>query len=156
LKSLRWPSIAATWTLDRAGEQIRRGAFTDTISQWRLSRKAVPVHYDHEGGDPAYVIGTIDPMKMRETSEGLLVEEQLDLEHSAVAREAWRAMRSGAISLSFGFLTLKSHNEDTIRVLDQLDLYEISLTPSPMNPATRVLSMKSTRLEPRRIATFGC
>ena len=53
-------------------------------------------------------------------------------------------MRTGSIGLSFGFLVTKSHNEGDVRMLDEIDLYEISLTPSPMNADTRVLSMKST------------
>jgi HK97 family phage prohead protease len=146
-------AIAATWDLDRVGERISQGAFALTIQNWRTIGRPVPCHWDHKGGDPQFVIGTIDPMTMRETPEGLLVEGRLDLDHSAVAREAWRAMRSGSIALSFGFLTLKSHTEGNVKVLDQLDLYEISLTPSPANAATRVLSMKGRPIT--RIASFA-
>jgi uncharacterized protein len=148
----QFEAIAATWTLDRSGDQIRRGAFQKTITAWRLADKLVPLRWDHQG-EPQYVIGRVDVM--RETSDGLLVEGQLDLEQSEVAREAWRAMRTGTIGLSFGFLVTKSHNERDVRVLDEIDLFEISLTPSPVSADTRVLSMKSTgRREPLRIASF--
>jgi len=33
--------------------------------------------------------------------------------------------------------------DDDVRVLDRIDLYEVSLTPWPMNPDTEVLSRKS-------------
>jgi HK97 family phage prohead protease len=66
-----------------------------------------------------------------------------------------RALPEGAIGLSFGYLVTKSHPEGDVRVLDEVDLFEVSLTPSPMNADTRVLSMKSMgRREPRRIASF--
>jgi hypothetical protein len=72
---------------------------------------------------------------------------------SAIAREAWRAMRKRVVALSFGYLVVNSHKEGNVRVLDELDLYEISLTPTPANPATRVLSMKGGFW---RIARFEC
>jgi HK97 family phage prohead protease len=134
-------AIAACWTEDRQRERIAPGAFGKTIASWRVSRKRLPVHWNHEASADA-IIGSIDPATMRETGDGLLVQGKLDLEDSSVAREAWRSMRSGAIGLSFGFLTTKAHSEGEVRVLDEIDLFEISLTPSPVNRDTRILSMK--------------
>ena len=145
-------ALVAAWTVDRGGDRIQPGAFAGSIASWRAAAKPVPLHWDHKS-DPQFVIGRIDDM--RETAEGLWVKGQLDLQGSEVAREAWRAMRSGAIGASFGYLTKKSHHEGDVHVLDELDLFEVSLTPAPMNSDTRVLSMKSTpRREPSRIASF--
>jgi HK97 family phage prohead protease len=139
--------------VDRGQERISRGAFAGTIARWRLANRPVPLHWDHKA-EPQFVVGRIE--EMRETTEGLWVSGRLDLEESAVAREAWRAMKGGTVGLSFGYLVTKSHDEADVRVLDEVDLFEVSLTPSPMNADTRVLSMKSARLEPRRIASFEC
>lgn len=43
--------------------------------------------------------------------------------------------------LSFGFLTVDSHDDDGVRVLDEVDLFEITLTPSPANADTRITEM---------------
>jgi hypothetical protein len=49
------------------------------------------------------------------------VKGRLDLEDSAIAREAWRAMKGGVIGCSFGYLVTKSHSEGGVRVLDEVD-----------------------------------
>jgi phage head maturation protease len=81
---------------------------------------------------------------MVETDRGLVVEGQLDLEGSARARKAWRAMKTGSIGLSFGYLTQKHRKAaDGANELLAIDLFEISLTPGPSNPSTAILTMKS-------------
>jgi Escherichia/Staphylococcus phage prohead protease len=136
-------AIAATYQTDREGERILPGAFASTIANWQASGKRLPLHWNH-GSAAADVIGYVDPASMRETDEGLLVRGQLDLEDSAVAREAWRSMKNDAIGLSFGYLvTAERTAGDGTRELVALDLFEISLTPSPVNAETRIVSMKS-------------
>jgi uncharacterized protein len=148
----QFSAIAASWSQDREGDVITRGAFAQTISMWRLSEKQIPLHWNHSGS-PEDIIGTVDPSTLKETDEGLLVEGQLHLEESERAREIWRSVKSGAISLSFGYLVKSEHTrDDGIRELTQLDLYEISLTPAPANSDTRVLSTKSVK--PIKIARF--
>jgi HK97 family phage prohead protease len=136
-------AIAATYTVDRQREQIVRGAFEKTIARWQGSGKMIPLHYDHEG-DAASIIGVVDPRSMFETEQGLVVEGQLDLENSEIAREAWRSMKAGAMSLSFGFLATRSRKRsDGVRELSEIDVFEISIVPHPANFDTRVLSLKS-------------
>jgi phage head maturation protease len=75
-----------------------------------------------------------------------LVKGKLDLQHSEVAREAWRSMKNEAVALSFGYMTVNSRKRGDTTELIELDLYEISITPTPANPHTRILEMKSTVL----------
>jgi len=101
------------------------------------------LHWNHDGA-AASVIGWIDPATMRETSEGLRVSGKLDIDTSETAREAWRSMKNNAMSLSFGYLTVKHRKRsDGINELHELDLFEISIVPAPANPDTRILEMKS-------------
>jgi Caudovirus prohead serine protease len=82
----------------------------------------------------------------REHSPGpfLYVKGQLDLRDSEVAREAWRSMKNNAVSLSFGFMTLKERDrEDGVTELLELDLFEVSVVPHPANADTRFLDLKS-------------
>lgn len=100
------------------------------------------MHWNHEGA-AASIIGAIDPHAMRETEHGLQVSGTLDLDGSDTAREAWRAMKLNAMSLSFGFLATKSRKRsDGVQVLEEIDLFEISM-PAPANRDTRVISMKA-------------
>ncbi len=138
-------AIAAAYSVDRANERIVPGAFAATIASWQSSGKQIPLHWDHSG-NPADIIGTVDPQTMRETADGLEVKGQLDLKDSEVAREAWRLMRNNAASLSFGYLvTDEAEAEDGVLELKAIDLFEITITPAPANADTRVLSMKSVK-----------
>jgi HK97 family phage prohead protease len=136
-------ALAATWSVDRQGDEIKRGAFGATIKRWRESGKRLPVHWDHSG-EATNVIGSIDPASMRETKDGLLVKGRLDLEGSETAKAAWRAMREGSMSLSFGYLTTNEHKgADGVNVLTGIDLFEVSIVPAPANDQTRILAMKN-------------
>jgi Escherichia/Staphylococcus phage prohead protease len=137
-------AIAAAYTQDRQNDRIVPGAFEKTVARWRASGKRVPLHWNH-GAKAEDVIGTVDPRSMREMREGLYVRGKLDLDDSAVAREAWRSMKANAISVSFGYTAPGSRKRrDGIRELTEIDLFEVSLTPQPANPDTRILEMKST------------
>jgi uncharacterized protein len=135
-------ALAAAYPVDRQGERIAKGAFQTSISRCEDSNKNIPVHWQHSASAED-IIGYVDPATMRETDEGLVVRGQLDLEDSEVARQAWRSMKNNSIGLSFGFLTVDSHDDDGVRVLDEVDLFEITLTPSPANADTRITEMKS-------------
>ena len=134
---------AATYDVDRVQDRIRFGAFANTIARWQQSGKRVPLHWDHRG-EASNVIGSVDPATIQEKAGlGLYVEGKLDLDHSQVVREAWRSMRDDRVSLSFGYLTVNSHQREKFTDLLELDLFEISIVPSPANPHTRILELKS-------------
>lgn len=136
-------ALAATYAVDRVGDRIVKGAFEGTIAAWQESQKQVPVHWDHEGSASS-VIGSVDPMSMQETEDGLYVEGKLDLEESETAREAWRSMKDNRVSLSFGYMTTRERKaKDGINELLEIDLFEVSIVPAPANPDTRLLSLKS-------------
>jgi hypothetical protein len=59
---------------------------------------------------------------------------------------------NNAVSLSFGYVALKTRKRGGINDLLQLDLFEVSIVPHPANPDTRVLSMKAALAE-RRVPT---
>jgi len=137
-------AIAAAYTVDRVKDQIVYGAFQDTIAAWKASGKQIPLHWNHMG-DASNIIGSINPQTMTEQKDvGLYVEGKLDLEDSATAKEAWRSMKAGRMSLSFGYVVTKARmRKDDVQELEALDLFEISIVPNPANADTRVLSLKS-------------
>jgi HK97 family phage prohead protease len=142
-------AFAATYDVDREKDRIRFGAFENTIARWQASGRRIPVHWAHRG-EAKNVIGSIDPATMREVAGlGLYVEGKLDLDESKVAREAWRSMKDNRVGLSFGYMTVKSRRRDEFNDLLELDLYEISIAPGPINPQTRILEMKSAAVAER-------
>jgi hypothetical protein len=80
---------------------------------------------------------------MRETDAGLRVAGELDITNSETAREAWRAMKTGSMSLSFGYVTTKSRKRGDVNELLELDLFEISIVAHPANADTRIIEMKN-------------
>jgi len=135
--------LVSTYDRDRGGDVIEPGAFAETIAKWQRSKKKIPLHFDHKG-EPESIIGAADPHSMRETDQGLIVEAKLDLEESEKAREVWRLVRSGVVACSFGYLAEASREQsDGTRLLTKIDLFEVTLTPSPMNPETRVIDYKA-------------
>jgi HK97 family phage prohead protease len=125
------------------------GAFAKTIEAWRASGKRIPLHWNHSGRAED-IIGSVDPASMRGIPEGLYVRGKLELDTSAVAREAWRSMKANALSLSFGYAAPGTRKrKDGMRELTEIDLFEISVVPSPANPDTRFIELKSDA-PPRR------
>jgi HK97 family phage prohead protease len=95
----------------------------------------------HRGRDDSLVD---DPGSMIETDRGLVVEGQLDLDNSDRARQAWRAMKTGSMGLSFGYVVQQKRTAaGGVTELVAIDLFEISIVPAPANADTRVLSMES-------------
>ena len=135
-------AIAAAYSVDRVGDRIVPGAFSKSIERWQASGKQVPLHWNHQG-EPEDIIGAIDPATMEETELGLKVAGKVDLDGSEKGREAWRAMKTGSMSLSFGYMVVAEKQADDANELHELDLFEISVVPGPANADTRFLSLKS-------------
>ena len=128
---------------DRERDTVERGAFSETIRRWRQSKKMMPLAIDHSTA-PEDVVGVIDPQQMEETALGLVVGGQVDLE-SPRGRDAWRAIKSGAFGFSIGFLIQdsRSRGKGKGRILTAVDLFEVSLTATPVVFESRVLTTKA-------------
>jgi hypothetical protein len=52
--------LAAVYTVDRDGDQIRPGVFEKTVARWQASGKRQPLHWNHQG-EAENVIGCVNP-----------------------------------------------------------------------------------------------
>jgi hypothetical protein len=86
---------------------------------------------------------------MVEDSRGLMVSGKLDLDHGPSVA-VWKAMKSGRITaFSFAFAVLEEHRRgDKVNVLTELDVLDVTITPSPANRNARLVSVKA---QPRSI-----
>jgi uncharacterized protein len=138
---------------DRQGDVIHRGAFTASLARWRASGQRIPVVWSHQTGDPSMVIGSADPVKSHETSEGLLLVGKLNVFDSPTAAHVRDLLKDGSIGgWSFGFKIVCSRPRRGGLDLLELDLGEAGPTVFPANPATRTVSVKNQepdRREPR-------
>jgi phage head maturation protease len=95
--------------------------------------------------DPREPIGKWSIMEERE--EGLWVEGKLTLGVSR-AREVYELMRDGAVTgLSIGYRTRKYDldGENDIRILKDVELFEVSAVSGPANEEARIARVKSAK-----------
>lgn len=117
--SVRFAGYAAVFdAVDRGGDVVRRGAFAGA--------RRVPLLWQHQGAP----VGEIEAIG--EDGRGLRVIGRVE------APELAKRLRRGAVTgLSFGY-RVKQAGRGTPREITALDLIEVSLVASPMQPLARV------------------
>lgn len=119
---------------DQGGDVVATGAYGASLDALRKAGRRVKMLWQH---DPAEVIGVWD--EIREDARGLYVKGRL-LPEVARAREAAALIAAGAIDgLSIGYRTVRATKDDRgRRLLNEVELWEVSLVTFPMLPDARV------------------
>lgn len=127
--------MASTYgNTDRMGDIVMPGAFTATLTKGGDRR---PLLWSHKTDEP---IGTV---MLTDTSAGLRADGTLDLDVQA-GRDALSRLRKGIVQgLSIGFRTLRDRVENGARLLEEIELFEVSLVTIPANESARVMAVKS-------------
>ena len=117
--SVRFAGYASVFDrVDRGGDVVRKGAFGRP--------GAVPLLWQHQGAP----VGAIE--RIEEDSRGLRVVGRVDAPGLA------EAVAAGAVTgLSFGY-RVREAGGGAEREIRRLDLMEVSLVASPMQPLARV------------------
>ena len=119
---------------DQGGDVVETGAYAASLKTLASKGGRVKMLWQH---DPAQPIGVWD--EVREDTRGLFVKGRI-LNSVARGREAIALIEAGAIDgLSIGYRTVKaSKNTKGQRLLQELELWEVSLVTFPMLPGARV------------------
>jgi HK97 family phage prohead protease len=130
--------VSVFGNVDRGGDRVIEGAFTRTLKE----RGLPPIYYSHEWASGP-IGATIDAT---ETKAGLDIEGDLYYEDDPFVKRIYRAMKDRVLNeFSFAYDVLKSavvtEDDEDIRELHDLDLFEVGPTLVGMNPATRPLSI---------------
>lgn len=155
---------ASTWDIDQGWDQIKKGAFKRTISNWKSAKRQVPM-IDGHGSDPWSgprmddIVGGFD--LIGEDEVGLRVKG-MPLVDDPRGDRAYRLVKAGLLwQMSIGYNALdysfKEHPDvegAKIRVLEQIKLLEISLVFQPMNPNATIDSVKSLLADDARLEAF--
>lgn len=90
--------------------------------------------------DPRLVLGV--PKRLKEDSKGLF--GRLKISQTQLGADTRQLLLDGALdSFSIGYRAIKWEMEaEDIRILKEIELYEISLVPVPMNPEALVTGVK--------------
>lgn len=132
--------------VDRGGDKILPGAFTETLAEWKAGGRLPTMLYQHGqmGGGPVMPVGVYTAME--EDSQGLRVSGKL-FDHT-LGRDLYVALKGGAIGgLSIGYrakeLGRPPMGAAERRQIKAASLVEVSLVNDPMNQAARFTSVKS-------------
>jgi HK97 family phage prohead protease len=140
--------LAAIWDLDLGDDIIHRGAFKDTLTDWRKSPTAMPLLNSHNHFDIFSGLGQM--LDAKEAKTGL--ESKWEVIDGADGdrvltriRPSKRTGRAVVGSLSIGYVPLKFDFEDSdaarfgvVRHLRKLALKEVSLVLFPMAPGALI------------------
>jgi hypothetical protein len=119
---------------DQGGDVVAPGAYAASLKRIAAGGRAVKLLWQH---DPAQPIGVWD--SVREDDRGLYVEGRL-LTEVTRAREAAHLIEAGAVDgLSIGYRTVRAGRDEAgRRVLNEIELWEVSLVTFPMLPEARI------------------
>ncbi len=119
---------------DKGGDIVAKGAYAASLKRLDAEGRQVKMLWQH---DPTEPIGIWN--EVREDARGLFVKGRL-LDSVGRGREAAALIAAGAIDgLSIGYRTVRATKDDKgRRLLQELELWEVSLVTFPMLPSARV------------------
>lgn len=126
--------------VDNGMDVVSRGAFQKSLDSGRV----VKMLWQH---DTTQIIGKWE--HIAEDERGLYVKGRLFVGDVPKAREAMRLLREGVLdSMSIGYRTKMASQEGngSVRRLEEVDLFEVSLVTFPMLDEARVMTVKSDEL----------
>jgi len=128
--------------IDRVGDKIEQGAFSMSLTE-RMPK----LLYQHKMSEP---LGVID--KAYETEVGLVIEARMPKDNSTV-KDLLPLLKMGALGdFSIGFSVKEAEmGEDGIRILKEVDLWEVSIVTIPANARAKIMQVKKLETELNQI-----
>jgi HK97 family phage prohead protease len=127
-KPLRIAGYAALFDVaDSAKDTIVKGAFARTLAE---RRDPLPLYWQH---NPDRQIGVVE--RVEEDTRGLRVIARIDNPEARATSELLSRRTNG---LSFGYRARGYRRFPSGRVLEDIDLFEVSLVTHPLQPGARV------------------
>jgi uncharacterized protein len=118
--------------VDNGADTVHRGAFRSVVEAFASGQKKIPLWIQHR---PDLLIGEVT--RLTEASDGLYFEAFIDLSSPAFNNvEDKMAALSRLRGVSYGYRAIKTERRGRVRILKEVELFEISLTESPMLPST--------------------
>lgn len=120
--------------VDQGGDVVASGAYGASLAKLAAQDRKVKMLWQH---DPSQPIGVWE--ELREDDRGLWVKGRI-LTEVEKGREALALIKAGSIDgLSIGYRTINAQkDEGGNRVLEEVELWEVSLVTFPMLPTARV------------------
>lgn len=122
---------------DLGGDVVEKGAFKRTLAQKKRAGHLPQMFWGH---NPDQVPGKW--LDMYEDDDGLMVRGVLA--DTQLGNEIHTLLKMDAVrGLSIGYVTRDQDWEDDIRIIKDVDLWEVSIVSLPMNPLANIEHVKS-------------
>ena len=142
-----YASVWNTW--DAQEEQVLPGAFAHSLQQSKSASSWPKLLWQH---DPQEPIGAWE--NIQEDSHGLFVQGTLFLDLQK-GKEAHLLLKRKVVDgLSIGYIPQQVKNTEKGRLLERVDLHEISLVTFPSNPNARIYSVKQQEISVEPLEDF--
>jgi HK97 family phage prohead protease len=138
--------------VDAYGDVIASGAFRTSLKEWQAKGKYPPMLLQHDAG--GFLSNNSDGIPvgvwthMEEDGTGLKVEGRLINLDTDLGKRVYGAMREGVLDgLSIGYrakkFAMRTKPDEPRRLLEELDLLEVSIVTMPANTRARLKDVKS-------------
>lgn len=132
---------------DSYGDVIARGAFADTLRDWKSRTQPIPLLYGHVTDNPKMNIGKV--VEAHEDATGLFVRAEFDPDSETAQYVRKLAAEGRIFQFSFAY---QVRDQGTVTLPDgtranelrKLDLFEVSLVQIPANQHAVVTGVKDT------------
>jgi len=139
-KSGTFTGLASTWSVDRHGTRIARGAFARSLAALAAGDIRIPLLHEH---NPLEQLGAIT--RAAETDDGLEVDAQIVL-GTQLADRVHQLALADAVGFSVGFTPFEDGIEvdgDGRVIYTRVDLMEVSVVSVPSNRESVVHTVRS-------------
>ena len=137
-------AVISTSAIDRELDVVEPAAMVSALRAWTVTKKNVPLHWNHSS-EPEDIVGHVDPASVKAVGDQVHAAGYVDLDTER-GRHVWRLMKAGSVGFSFGYLLPEGGAKARPgggKHIVQLDVFEITVCPAPMNAETRVLATKA-------------
>lgn len=131
--------------IDSYGDVMIKGAFAESLAEYKDAGDSVPFMWSHESSDPFAYVGELT--ETEETDEGLEFEAKFDMDNPTAA-QVYRLLKGRRLrEFSFGFLPRETEQTERdgepVREVKSVELLEVSVVHVGANRATRVVEVRS-------------
>lgn len=135
---------------DMVGDVVMKGAFSDTLAEWKTAGAPIPLLWGHNMADPDFNLGYVEA---EEDEKGLRIHGYFDME-SPKAPQSYRLLKSGRTrQFSITYRVTKgayvmpegddTTYDDAYYAINALDLFECSVVQVAANQEAEVVAVKS-------------
>lgn len=138
--------VSVYGNVDLMGDRVVKGAFADTLAEWKSAGDPIPMVWSHDWANPMSHIGSWDAASATETDQGLLLKGNIDVGvGNPVADQVARLLADRRVKeFSFAYdVQDEKPASDGANELLKLGLIEAGPTLKGANPETELVMAKA-------------